>query len=78
MYARVSFTVAMPAGVPRVPDDGLVFRDGKVFVPIVRANRLRLAEVTLGYNDGQLVAIDVGQAARDGAPVQPILRRPGA
>jgi membrane fusion protein (multidrug efflux system) len=90
MYARVSFTVAMPAGVPRVPDDALVFRDGKVFVPIVRANRLRLAEVTLGYDDGQmveirqgiapgeLVAIDVGQAARDGAPVQPILRQPGA
>ncbi len=90
MYARVSFTVAMPAGVPRVPDDALVFRDGKVFVPIVRDNRLRLAEVTLGYDDGQmveirqgiapgeLVAIDVGQAARDGAPVQPILRQPGA
>jgi RND family efflux transporter MFP subunit len=90
MYARVSFTIGMPQGVPQVPDDALVFRDGKVYVPIVRDNHLRLAEVTLGYDDGQmvqirqgvtagdLVAIDVGQAARDGAPVQPILRQPGA
>jgi membrane fusion protein, multidrug efflux system len=90
MYARVTFTVGMDARVPRVPDDALVFRDGKVFVPIVRDDHLHLAEVTLGYDDGQmveirrgvaagdLVAIDVGQAAHDGAPVQPILRQPGA
>jgi len=90
MYARIRFTIGMPAGVPRVPDDALVFRDGKVYVPIVRDNRLRLAEVMLGYDDGQtveirhgvaagdLVAIDVGQAARDGEAVQPVLRQTGS
>jgi HlyD family secretion protein len=85
----VKFTIGMPAGVPHVPDDALVFRDGRVFVPIIRNNQMRLAEVTLGYDDGQtveirrginagdLVAIDVGQAARDGEAVQPVLRQPG-
>jgi RND family efflux transporter MFP subunit len=84
MYARVQFQIGMPAGVPVVPDDALVFRDGKPYVPLVRANRLRLAPVTLGYDDGinvqitrgveigELVAVNVGQSARDGEPVQPV------
>jgi RND family efflux transporter MFP subunit len=90
MYARVTFTVATPPGIPIVPDDTLVFRDGKIFVPIVRDNRLRLAEVTVGSDDGQtveirsgispqdLVAIDVGQAVNDGEPVTPVMNTPGA
>ncbi|MBF6571692.1 MAG: efflux RND transporter periplasmic adaptor subunit [Candidatus Binataceae bacterium] len=90
MYAKVAFTVGMPVGVPMVPDDALVFHNGKVYVPVVRDNRMRLSEVTLGYDDGQtveirkgvaagdLVAINAGQAARDGEPVQPILRQPGS
>jgi RND family efflux transporter MFP subunit len=90
MYAKVAFTVGMPVGVPMVPDDALVFHNGKVYVPVVRDNRMRLREVTLGYDDGQtveirkgiaagdLVAINAGQAARDGEPVQPILRQSGS
>lgn len=84
MYATAEFTVAMGTGAPMVPDDALVFRDGKVFVPVVRNNQLHLAEVTLGYDNGQLVeiisgispsdkiAVNVGQAARDGENVQPV------
>ena len=84
MYATAEFTVKMGAGAPMVPDDALVFRDGKVYVPIVRNNQLHLAEVTLGYDNGQMVevisginqtdevAINVGQAARDGENVQPV------
>ncbi len=84
MYARVQFEIGMPAGVPVVPDDALVFRDGKPYVPVVRANRLHLAPVTLGYDDGinvqitrgvavgELIAVNVGQSARDGEPVQPV------
>jgi RND family efflux transporter MFP subunit len=84
MYATIKFEVDMPAGVPMVPDDALVFRDGKSYVPIVRNNHLRLAEVTLGYDDGinveitrgidaqDVVAINVGQSARDGQKVRPI------
>jgi len=36
MYATgAEFTVAMGTGAPTVPDDALVFRDGKVYVPVV-------------------------------------------
>jgi RND family efflux transporter MFP subunit len=84
MYATAEFTVAMGTGAPMVPDDALVFRDGKVYVPVVRNNQLHLTEVTLGYDNGQLVeiisginprdkvALNVGQAARDGENVQPV------
>ena len=84
MYATAQFTVAMGTGSPMVPDDALVFRDGKVYVPVVRNNQLHLAEVTLGYDNGQTVevlsginlsdkvAVNVGQAAHDGENVQPV------
>jgi membrane fusion protein (multidrug efflux system) len=84
MYATAEFTVAMGTGAPMVPDDALVFRDGKVYVPVVRNNQLHLAEVELGYDNGQTVevlsgvnttdkvAVNVGQAARDGENVQPV------
>ncbi|HZO83343.1 MAG TPA: efflux RND transporter periplasmic adaptor subunit [Candidatus Binataceae bacterium] len=84
MYARVQFQVGITTRVPIVPDDALIFRDGKPYVPVVRANRLHLAPVTLGYDDGinvqvtrgvvigDLVAVNVGQSARDGEPVQPV------
>ncbi len=84
MYATAEFTVKMGVGAPMVPDDALVFRDGKVYVPVVRNNQLHLAEVTLGYDNGQMVeiisginqadkvAVNVGQAAREGENVQPV------
>jgi RND family efflux transporter MFP subunit len=84
MYATVTFTVSTPEGVPMVPDDALVFRDGKPYVPVVRASHLKLAQVTLGYDDGinveikkgitdqDMVALNVGQSARDGEPVRPV------
>ncbi len=84
MYATAEFTVAMGSGSPMVPDDALVFRDGKTYVPVVRNKQLHLAEVTLGYDNGQTVeilsgvnptdkvAVNVGQAARDGENVQPV------
>src|SRR5258707_484163 len=82
MYAKLVLVVATPAGVPMVPDDALVFRGGKPYVPVVRAGHLRLAAVTLGYDNGvnveitegvsdqDMVALNVGQAASDGEPVQ--------
>ena len=84
MYANAEFIVAMGGESPMVPDDALIFRDGKVYVPVVRNNQLHLAEVTLGYDNGQTVeitngidpkdkvAVNVGQAARDGENVQPV------
>jgi hypothetical protein len=61
-----------------------VFRSGKTYVPVVRNNQLHLAEVTLGYDNGQTVevlsginandkvAVNVGQSARDGEAVQAV------
>jgi len=84
MYAMVNLKVAIPAGVPMVPDDALIFRDGQPFVPVVRNDHLMLVPVTLGYdngvavevpegiNDDDMVALNVGQSAQDGEPVQPV------
>ena len=85
MYGTLNFTVAIPASAPLVPDDALIFRDNKVYVPVVRDNQLHLVEVALGYDNGvaveiragdvrdhDTVAMNVGQAARDGEKVQPV------
>jgi membrane fusion protein (multidrug efflux system) len=84
MYATVKYQVNLTAEAPMVPDDALIFRNGKPFVPLVRNGRLKLAPVDLGYDDGvnveitqgvreqDLVAVNVGQSARDGEPVRPI------
>jgi multidrug efflux pump subunit AcrA (membrane-fusion protein) len=85
MYGFVTFIVSTPTGAPMVPDDALIFRNNKIYVPVVRANRLHLVEVGLGFDNGvsvqissgdvsdeDLVALNVGQAARDGQRVQPV------
>ncbi|HUN59898.1 MAG TPA: efflux RND transporter periplasmic adaptor subunit [Candidatus Binataceae bacterium] len=84
MYAMVDLKVAIPTGVPMVPDDALIFRDGQPFVPVVRNDHLKLAPVSLGYDNGvavevtegitgeDMVALNVGQSAQDGEPVQPV------
>ena len=87
MYARIALNVPLGRGTALVPDDALIFRDNKVFVPVVRDARLHLSPVILGWDNGydvevssgvqpgDLVALTVGQSARDGEPVQPVLAR---
>lgn len=65
-----------------------MFKDDRVYQPIVRENRL-LAEIRLGRDngidvvvsdhvpDGDLVAMSVGQAVDDGETVQPVSSKPG-
>ena len=89
MYGMVRLTTAPTAGGLIAPDDSLIFREDKVYLPIVRDNRLHLAEVHLGHDnginvvvsgdvhDGDLVAMSVGQAVDDGEPVQPVRSSPG-
>jgi len=84
MYGSAEFVVSIPAGAPLVPDEALIFRDGKVFVPVVKDNVLHLTQVQLGYDNGvavevptgidpdALVALNVGQSAHDGEAVQPV------
>jgi multidrug efflux pump subunit AcrA (membrane-fusion protein) len=84
MYGTVRLTMAPATGGLVAPDDALVFKDDKIYLPVVRDNRLHLAEVHLGHDngidvvvsgdvhDGDLVAMSMGQAITDGEPVQPI------
>jgi RND family efflux transporter MFP subunit len=84
MYTTVKFQVNVAAEALMVPDDALIFRNGKPFVPVVRNGHLKLAPVNLGYDDGvnveiiegvteqDVVAVNVGQSARDGEPVRTI------
>jgi membrane fusion protein (multidrug efflux system) len=84
MYAEMKMTARVTSASITVPDDALVFRDNKVYLPLVRGNHLKLVEVALGHDNGyevevmgdlragEMVAINVGQAARDGEPVQPV------
>jgi RND family efflux transporter MFP subunit len=87
MYAVADFSVSVTAGVPMVPDDALIFRGGKVYAPVVHDRRMHLAEVSLGYDNGinveitkgisddDVVAVNVGQSAREGEIVQPVLQK---
>jgi len=88
MYANMKMTARVTSASLTVPDDALVFRDDKIYLPIVRDNHLKLVEVTLGHDNGYTVevsgdlregeqlAVNVGQAARDGEPVQPVESNP--
>jgi hypothetical protein len=72
-----------------VNDDALIFRDDKVFVPVVRNSVVHLAPVTLGYDNGyvveaasgiskdDLIALNLGQSATEGERVQPIQQTAG-
>jgi hypothetical protein len=83
MYGMMSFNVTVTSSVPLVPDDALIFRDDKVFVPVVRQSRVHLAPVTLGYDNGyaveatgisrdDLIALNLGQSATEGERVRPL------
>jgi RND family efflux transporter MFP subunit len=84
MYGTMSIMVKVPASAPLVPDDELIFRDGKVFVPVVRKSTVHLAPVTLGFDNGYSVeatsgittddqiALNLGQSATEGERVHPV------
>jgi len=84
MYGQMKLSIAAHGAGLVVPDDALIFRDGKSYVPVVREDKLRLIPVTLGDDDGvhiqvsgditanDLVALSVGQAVEDGEIVRPV------
>jgi hypothetical protein len=84
MYADMKMTARVTTPSITVSDDAIVFRNNKVYLPVVRNSHLRLIEVTLGHDNGyvvevtgdlrpgELVAMNVGQAARDGEAVLPV------
>jgi RND family efflux transporter MFP subunit len=85
MYANVAITVKGSNGAPRVPDQALIFNGEKVYVPIVRDNRIHLVDVKLGLDDGinceirrglkgdETVALALGQAAVEGELIRPLI-----
>jgi membrane fusion protein (multidrug efflux system) len=88
MYANMKMTARVTTSSLTAPDDALVFRNDKIYLPVVRDNHLKLVEVTLGHDtgytvevsgdlrEGEQIAVNVGEAARDGEPVQPVLGNP--
>ena len=88
MYANMKMTAHVTVANLTAPDDALIFRNDKVYLPVVRDNHLKLVEVTLGHDDGytvevngdlragEQIAVNVGEAARDGEPVQPVESKP--
>ncbi len=85
MYGRLHLRVVNHAAVATVPDDALVFRNDHAYVPVVRNGKLHLAPVTLGNDTGytvqvtnglkpgDLIALNVGGAAREGERVHAIM-----
>jgi membrane fusion protein, multidrug efflux system len=85
MYATAVLNVSSAEDTVSVPDDALVFRHGDTYVPVVRNNRIHLARVALGNDDGReveiasgvsggdLIAVNVGEGIEDGDPVQPVV-----
>lgn len=84
MYAHVKISLTGNSSAPLVPDEALIFNGDKTFVPIVNENRIHLEPVTLGFDDGircqiveglrgnELVALNLGQSAREGEVVRPM------
>ncbi|MFZ0680519.1 efflux RND transporter periplasmic adaptor subunit [Candidatus Binatus sp.] len=84
MYGTMSLAVKVPTSAPLVPDDELIFCEGKVFVPLVQNSTVHLAPVTLGFDNGysveatsgiamnDLIALNLGQSAIEGERVQPV------
>jgi membrane fusion protein (multidrug efflux system) len=85
MYAQMQMTAHVTASGLSAPDDALVFRNDKVYLPIVRGGRLNLIAVNLGHDTGyqvevsgdglragDFVAMNVGEAAHNGEAVQPV------
>jgi RND family efflux transporter MFP subunit len=85
MYATLTLNVGSSDIAPWVPDDALMFRGGDAFVPVVRKDRIHLARVALGNDDGRevqvasglskddLIAVNVGQGVEEGDAVQPVV-----
>ena len=57
MYANVKMTAHVTASNLTAPDDALVFRNDKIYLPVVRDNHLKLVEVTLGHDNGYSVEV---------------------
>jgi RND family efflux transporter MFP subunit len=86
MYADVRLRRPQPTSYPIVSDEVLVFRNEKVFVPVITSqNTIHLQPVTLGFDNGteaqitagltgtESIAIGVGQTVAEGLKVLPIV-----
>ncbi len=88
MYANMKMTAHVTSTSLTAPDDALIFRNDKIYLPVVRDNHLKLVEVTVGHDNGytvevsgdlradERIAVNGGEAGRDGEPVQPVENNP--
>jgi membrane fusion protein (multidrug efflux system) len=81
MYARVAIAVSGSPDVPTVPDSALIFDGNQTLVPVINGDKVHLAPIILGYDDGisvqvtnglkgdELVATNLGQTPQEGEHV---------
>jgi membrane fusion protein (multidrug efflux system) len=81
MYAHIAIAVSGAPGVPTVPDSALIFDGTQTLIPVISDNRVHLAPITLGYDDGvsvqvtdglkgdEVVATNLGQTPQEGEHV---------
>src|SRR5260370_40684255 len=84
MYGYVKISRTGSSATPMVPGEALISNGDKSSVPIENANRFHLEPVTLGFDDGmrcqiveglkgnEMVALNLGQTAREGEVVRPM------
>ena len=84
MYVTLSVNLSSSDDAPRIRDDALIFRDGEAYAPVVRNDRIHLAPIKIGNDDGHevevasglspgdLLAVNVGEGVEEGDPVQPV------
>jgi membrane fusion protein (multidrug efflux system) len=77
MYARIAIAVSGAPGVPTVPDSALIFDGNQTLVPVIDGDKVHLAPIMLGYDDGvsvqvtnglkgdELVATNLGQTPQE-------------
>jgi HlyD family secretion protein len=85
MYATLSLNCFSSDDAPRIPDDALIFRDGEAYAPVVRNDRIHLAPIKIGNDDGRevevasglspgdLLALNLGEGVEEGDPVQSVM-----
>jgi membrane fusion protein (multidrug efflux system) len=86
MYARIAIAVSGAPGVPTVPDSALIFDGNQTLVPVIDGDKVHLAPIMLGYDDGvsvqvtnglkgdELVATNLGQTPQEGERVHTMVQ----
>src|SRR5690348_17177547 len=87
MYVNDQINVHGSKQSPKGPGEAVIVDNEDTLVPVVRDNRIHLVKVRLGLDDGinsevtrglsgdEIVALGMGQTAREGELVRPVSKK---